>query len=84
MSALESLDPKKRRTIKRAASGKHSSWLTVIPVAHEHFDLSHTEFRNAQALCHNRAILKSLLSPMDVGCVLTLQHALDCKKKEYW
>ena len=48
-SALVSLDPKKRHTIKRAGSGKHSSWLTVIPVAHEHFDLSPTKFRDALA-----------------------------------
>ena len=75
-----SLDPKKRRTIKRAASGKHSRWLTVIPVAHEHFDLSPTEFRDALALRFNRVILKIPAFCDACGVIFNLQHTLDCKK----
>ena len=74
------LDPKKRRTIKQAASGKHSRWLTVIPVAHEHFDLFPTEFRDALALRFNRIILKIPAFCDGCGVIFNLQHTLDCKK----
>ena len=79
-SISPTLDPKKRRTIKRAASGKHSRWLTVISVAHEHFYLSPTEFRDALALRFNRVILKIPAFCDACGVIFNLQHTLDCKK----
>ena len=44
------LNAKTRRAIQRAVEGKTSSWLTALPIAHHHFDLSATEFRDALAL----------------------------------
>ena len=40
--------------ILRAVDGKNSNWLTVMPIARHHFDLSAVEFRDALASqCHN-------------------------------
>ena len=43
-SILASLGEGKKRAIQRAVKGKTSTWLTVIPVSHYHFDLSPSEF----------------------------------------
>ena len=56
--ANSELNAKTRRAIQRAVEGKTSSWLTALPIAHHHFDLSATEFRDALALQYNRPLLK--------------------------
>ena len=48
--ANSELNAKTRQSIQRAVEGKTSSWLTALPIAHHHFDLSATEFHDALAL----------------------------------
>ena len=43
-AALKPMDAKKKWAIMRAVEGKTSNWLTVLPVARHHFNLSPTEF----------------------------------------
>ena len=45
-SVFQTFDNKKR-AIQRGIDGKTSAWLTVIPKAYHHFDLSTTEFRDS-------------------------------------
>ena len=74
------LNAKTRRAIQRAVEGKISSWLTALPLAHHHFDLSATEFRDALALRYNRPLLKLPANCDGCGAATSLEHALDCKK----
>ena len=46
-SILTSLSEGKKRANQRIVKGKTSTWLTVLPVPHYHFDLSPSEFRDA-------------------------------------
>ena len=71
------LNAKTRRAIQRAVEGKTSSWL---PLAHHHFDLSATEFRDALLLRYNRPLLKLPANCDGCGAATSLEHALDCKK----
>ena len=66
--------------IQQAVEGKSSSWLTALPLAHHHFDLSATEFRDALALRYNRPLLKLPANCDGCGAATSLEHALDCKK----
>ena len=74
------LNAKTRWAIQRAVAGKTSSWLTALPIAHHHFDLSATEFRDALALRYNRPLLKMPTNCDGCGAATSLEHALDCKK----
>ena len=74
------LNAKKRWAIQRAVEGKTSSWLTALPLAHHHFDLSATEFRDALALRYNRPLLKLPANCNGCGAATSLEYALDCKK----
>ena len=49
-SVLVSLGNDTRRAVQRAIDGKTSAWLTVMPIACNHFDLSSVEFRDALSL----------------------------------
>ena len=57
-----------------------SSWITVLPLAKEHFDLSKYEFCDSLSLRYAKPLLD--LPPDCDGCGLpfTVNHALDCKK----
>ena len=48
--ANSELNAKTRQAIQRAVEGMTSSWLAALPLAHHHFDLFTTEFRDALAL----------------------------------
>ena len=72
------LNAKTRRAIQRAVEGKTSSWLTALPIAHHHFDLSDTEFRDALTLRYNRPLLKLPANCDGCGAAASLEHALDC------
>ena len=74
------LNAKTRWAIQRAVEGKTSSWLTALPIAHHHFDLSATEFRDVLALRYNRPLLKMPTNCDGCGAATSLEHALDCKK----
>ena len=78
--ANSELNAKTRRAIQRAVEGKTSSWLTALHIAHHHFDLSATEFRDALALQYNRPLLKMPANCDGCGAATSLEHALDCKK----
>ena len=45
--ANSELNAKTRLSIQQAVEVKTSSWLTALPLAHHHFDLSATEFSDA-------------------------------------
>ena len=79
-SVLASLSEGKKRAIKRAVKGKTSTWLTVIPVSHYHFDLSPSEFRDALAIRYHQIQSKLPADCDGCGGEFTLQHALDCIK----
>ena len=49
-SLLLTLDTKQVRAIQRAITFKTSSWLTVLPTTYHHFDLSATEFGDADII----------------------------------
>ena len=78
--ANSELNAKTRRAIKRAVEGKTSSWLTALPLAHHHFDLSATEFRDALTMRYNRPLLNMPANCDGCGAATSLEHALDCKK----
>ena len=78
-SILMQFTPKRKRAIKRAISGKTSAWLSVLPLATCHFDLSPAQFRDGLAVRYMRDPT-DLPSKCDgCGASLTMQHALDCK-----
>ena len=76
--ANSELNAKTRRAIQRAVEGKTSSSLTALPIAHHHFDLSATEFRDALALRYNRPLLTMPANCDGCGAATSLVHALDC------
>ena len=79
-AALEYTDAKKRCTVMRAADGKTSNWLTVMPVARHQFDLSAVEFRDALAMRYSRPLLWMPSNCDGYGSPFDMTHALDCKK----
>ena len=61
-----------------AVESKTSSWLTALPIAHHHFNLSATEFYDALTLRYNRQILKMPANCNRCGAKSSLEHALGC------
>ena len=51
-----------------------------MPIAHHHFDVSATEFRDALALRYNQPLLNMPANCDGCGAATSLEHALDCKK----
>ena len=77
---LTSMSEGKKRAIQRVVKGKTSTWLTVLPVSHYHFDLSPSEFRDALAIRYHQPLTKLPADCDGCGREFTLQHALDCRK----
>ena len=77
---LEVMELKKRRAVMRAVEGKTSHWLTVMPIAKHHFDLSAVEFRDALSLRYCRPSLGLPANCDGCNAPFSLEHALDCKK----
>ena len=75
---MQSFDDDRKRAIQRAVDGKTSMWLTVMPVAHHHFDLSSIEFRDALALRYHRPLLNMPAFCDGCGSQSSMEHALDC------
>ena len=65
-SVLPTFDNNKKRAVQRGIDGKTSAWLTVIPLAYHHFDLSATEFWDSLALRYHQPLLR--LSAVCDGC----------------
>ena len=80
-SVLATLDPNTRRAITRLVGSKSSSWLTVLPIALHHFDLSATEFRDSLAPCYHRPLLKAPANCDGCGDFFNMTHALEVKKQ---
>ena len=78
--AMENMDVKKQRTVRRAVDGKNSNWLSVMPIARHQFDLSAAEFRDALAIRYSRPLLRMPANCDGCGAPFDLTHALDCKK----
>ena len=76
-SVLQTFDNNKKRVIQQ---GITSAWLTVIPMAYHHFDLSATEFRDSLALRYHRPLLQLPALCDGCGSQLSTGHALDCRK----
>ena len=79
-SVIGRFDGVKQRAVLRGRQEKVSNWLTVLPLARHHFDLSAQEFRDALAIRYK----KPLICVPDVcdgcGAEFTLSHALSCRK----
>lgn len=74
------LPERQRRPLIRIVEGKASHWLSVVPTAADHFDLSPVEFRDALALRYGKN-LQNLPTLCDgCGTEFTITHALNCKK----
>jgi hypothetical protein len=72
--------PTQQRALKAQSAEKSSGWLTVLPVAQHHFDLSAQEFRDALSLRYRRPLLSVPSNCDGCGAPFTLSHALDCKR----
>lgn len=70
----------RKRTIERIPKGKCSSWLTVLPISRNHFDLSSYQFRDALSIRYGRSIIGAPTHCDGCGDHFSLTHALDCKK----
>ena len=57
-----------------------SSWLTVLPLSKEHFNLSTFEFRDGLSLRYGKPLLHLLPNCDGCGAPFTVNHALDCKR----
>ena len=78
-SVLQSFDDDRKRVIQRAVDGKTSVWLTVMPVAHHHLDLSSVEFQDALALRYHHPLLNMPAFCDGCGSQSSMEHALDCR-----
>ena len=79
-SILNKFDQSHQRAIRRAKDTKISSWLTVVPAAKSHFDLSAQEFRDALAIRYKKPLLRIPVSCDGCGSPFSLSHALLCRK----
>ena len=73
-------DKNRQRAINRSKDGRLSGWLTVLPIAKFHFDLSPQEFRDVLALRYKKPLLRVPDSCDGCGAPFDLVHALDCRK----
>ena len=63
---IDGFDLTQQRAILRGKEGKISSWLTVMPLAKNHFDLSAQEFRDALSIRYKKPLLNT--AEMCDGC----------------
>lgn len=76
----DKLDHKQKRSLEKVQTQKISSWLNVLPIAKDNFDLSPTEFRDALSIRYQRPMLNIPTQCDGCGETFSLQHALKCKK----
>ena len=77
---LLQLNDVQQRAVIRAKDEKMSSWLTVLPVAKHHFDLSAQEFRDALAIRYRKPLLGIPPNCDGCGAPFDLSHALSCRR----
>jgi len=75
-----SFDAKRVRAIDRIVNEKTSSWLNVLPVMRNNFDLTATEFRDALSIRYGKPLLQCPATCDGCGSLFNVQHALSCKK----
>ena len=75
----QALPPSTQRAMKQAQDKGASSWLSVLPLKEQGFNLNKGEFRDALAIRYNSA-LRSLPSKCPCGQRFDLDHALNCKR----
>ena len=69
----------RQRSIKSSQEKGASSWLGVLPLAEQGFNLNKGEFRDAIAMRYNLPI-KGLPSVCPCGQKFNVTHAMNCKK----
>ena len=74
---LTSVSSSTHRAIERAVDFGVSGWLTVLPLAQYHFDLSLQQFHDALSLRYSRSLMLMPTSCDGCGAAFTLSHALD-------
>ena len=74
------LPPLQQRRLRRIVKGDASTWLSVLPLERDGYDLSATQFRDQLAIRYGRE--PSALPSTCDGCSaqFSLHHSLDCKK----
>ena len=77
---IKTYSPTRKRANEKIPKEKVSAWLSVIPTARYHFDLSAREFRDALAIRYRRPLLGVPSNCDGCGEEFTLVHALDCKR----
>ena len=77
---ISTLPAPTQRTLQRIVQSNASTWLTVLPLQADGYDLSATQFRDQLAIRYHHEPA-GLPSKCD-GCgeSFSLQHGLDCKK----
>ena len=75
---IPSLDASSQHAILHAKGGNFSSWLAVLPVHRDQFDLSAQEFRDGLTLRYNKPPLCILPTCDGCGTSFTVIHAMDC------
>lgn len=73
------LDPEMKRNIDQIREKGASSWLSVLPIKDQGFNLTKQEFHDALALRYNTRI-KNLPSKCPCGAPFDSNHAMTCKK----
>ena len=74
---LSSVSASARRAIERAVDFGVSGWLTVLPLAQYHFDLSPQQFHDALSLRYNRSLILMPPTCDGYGAAFTLS---DCRR----
>lgn len=81
LNDLQSRMPKEyERAVRRAVEGKTSTWLTVLPLKQDNFDLTANEFRDALAIRYCKPLTNAPGSCDGCQQSFTMRHALACKK----
>ena len=68
-----------KRILSQNCEKAASSWLTILPLKEQGFNLTKDEFRDVLALRYNRKI-KNLQSKCACGQAFDTNHAMNCKK----
>ena len=74
---LENMDRLTVRVVRRSIDWKTSRWLTALPLASQHVDLSPVEFRDALSLRYKRLLVRMTLTCDGCGEISSVQRALD-------
>ena len=76
---ISELDNGMKRVLSQNCEKGTSSWLTMLPLKEQGFNLTKDEFRDVLALRYNRKI-KNLPSKCACGQAFDTNHAMNCKK----